>query len=104
MIGVVGINWIEQPTAKIESYLKTIRVLDVQGLDNKGFFAPSQNNLGDGSYPLARDLYIANAQGYEGLGIGFASFIAGERGQRIILKSGLLPSRIPSRKIVIHKN
>lgn len=104
MIGVVGINWIEQPTPEVQTYLKNINVLSVQGLKAEGFFAPTQNNLAEGTYPLARDLYIANSQGYEGLGMGFASFIAGERGQRIILKSGLLPVRIPSRKIVTRKN
>jgi phosphate transport system substrate-binding protein len=33
--------------------------------------------------------------------MGFASFLGGERGQRIILKSGLVPERVPSRKIMI---
>jgi phosphate transport system substrate-binding protein len=50
---------------------------------------------------LARDLYIINAQGFSGLGMGFASFVAGDIGQRIILKSGLLPVRVPGRKINI---
>ncbi len=52
-------------------------------------------------YPLARDLFIINCQGYSGLGMGFASFIAGEIGQRIVLKSGLLPVRTPGRKLKI---
>jgi phosphate transport system substrate-binding protein len=50
---------------------------------------------------LARDLYIINCQGYSGLGMGFASFVAGDIGQRIILKSGLLPIRTPGRKLVL---
>jgi phosphate transport system substrate-binding protein len=32
--------------------------------------------------------------------MGFGSFITGERGQRIVLKSGLVPIRFPSRKII----
>jgi phosphate transport system substrate-binding protein len=35
--------------------------------------------------------------------MGFASFVAGETGQRIILKSGLVPLIMPSRNIVIRK-
>jgi phosphate transport system substrate-binding protein len=35
--------------------------------------------------------------------MGFASFVAGDIGQRIILKSGLLPIRIPTRNITIEK-
>jgi len=50
---------------------------------------------------LARDLFIINCQGYSGLGMGFASFLAGEIGQRIILKSGMLPKDMPGRKILI---
>lgn len=103
MIGIIGINWVFQPTAELESYLKKTNVLSVKGVTGSKFVSPTQNNLAEGTYPLARDLYIINAQGYEGLGMGFASFVAGERGQRIILKSGLLPVRIPSRKIVIKK-
>jgi phosphate transport system substrate-binding protein len=50
---------------------------------------------------LARDLYIVNCQGYSGLEWGFTSFVAGDVGQRIVLKSGLLPVRIPTRKFTI---
>jgi phosphate transport system substrate-binding protein len=32
--------------------------------------------------------------------MGFASFVAGDIGQRIILKAGLLPVRIPPRKVI----
>lgn len=102
-IGVVGINWIMQPTAEVKNYLKNVQVQYVQGLEKQGFFLPTQNNLAEGTYPLARQLYFINVQGYDGLGMGFASFIAGDRGQRLILKSGLLPERIPPRKIVVKK-
>jgi phosphate transport system substrate-binding protein len=50
---------------------------------------------------LARELYIVNCQGFSGLGMGFASFVAGDIGQRIILKSGLLPYKVPPRKLSI---
>jgi phosphate transport system substrate-binding protein len=50
---------------------------------------------------LARVLYSINCQGYNGLGMGFSSFIAGEIGQRILFQSGLAPIREPSRNIRI---
>lgn len=99
MIGVVGINWISQPSLNMQQYIDKINVLSVKG-DGDNYYYPSQDNIATRKYPLARDLYIVNCQGYEGLGIGFASFMAGERGQRIVLKSGLAPIRIPGRKIV----
>lgn len=101
MIGVVGVNWLSQPVASMESVIKNINVLSVKGLVKEGYYAPSQNNFAEGTYPLLRDLYIVNCQGYSGLGMGLSSFIAGDIGQRIILKSGLLPYKIPTRKLNI---
>ncbi len=101
MIGVVGVNWLMQPSPEMAEIVKNINVLSVQGIGAKEYISPTQNNIAEGTYPLARDLYIINCQGYSGLGMGFASFVAGDIGQRIILKSGLLPVRIPGRKIII---
>jgi phosphate transport system substrate-binding protein len=103
MIGVVGVNWLFQPMPDMQEYVQKINVLGVRSLSGGNYYMPTQNNLAEGKYPLARDLYIINAQGYTGLGMGFASFVAGDIGQRIILKSGLLPVRIPGRKIIIRK-
>lgn len=101
MIGVVGVNWLSQPVAAMESVIKNINVLNVKGLNREGYYAPSQSNFAEGTYPLLRDLYIVNCQGYAGLGMGLSSFVAGDIGQRIILKSGLLPYKIPARKLNI---
>jgi phosphate transport system substrate-binding protein len=100
MIGVVGINWLTQPKAAMQKYVNSVKILSVKTADNK-YVYPSQENIGTRAYPLARVLYIINCQGYEGLGMGFASFIAGEIGQRIITQSGLSPMREPSRNIRI---
>ena len=99
MIGVVGVNWLFQPIPEMEVFIDKLNVLSVKSLSGENYYAPSQNNIAEGKYPLARDLYIINGQGYPGLGMGFASFVAGDIGQRIILKSGLLPVRIPGRRI-----
>ena len=101
IIGVVGINYIFEPSEKIMASLPKINVLNVLNTTDNQYYSPTQNNLGEGSYPLARELFVMNAQGQEGLGMRFSAFIASEIGQRIILKSGLLPYEIPSRKIRI---
>ncbi len=103
MIGVVGVNWLMQPTEAVAKFKQNINILNVKNLNGNDYFYPSQNNIAEKTYPLARDLYIINCQPFSGLGIGFASFIAGERGQRIILKSGLLPVRVPGRNIQVKK-
>ena len=103
MIGLVGVNWLFQPMPEMQQYVDKVNVLGVKSLSGGDYYMPSQNNIAEGKYPLARDLFIINGQGYTGLGMGFASFVAGDIGQRIILKSGLLPVRIPGRKIMIRK-
>lgn len=101
MIGVIGLNWLYQPSPDIRDYLPKITVMGVKGIGKKEFVSPSQNNIAEGIYPLSRDFYIINCQGYSGLGMGFASFVSGDIGQRIVLKSGLLPIRVPGRQILI---
>jgi phosphate transport system substrate-binding protein len=101
MIGVVGVNWLTQPSVAMRDEVEKVNVLSVKSTTENGFVYPSQNNIAEGKYPLARDLYIINCQGFSGLGMGFASFVAGDIGQRIILKSGLMPVRTPGRKISI---
>ncbi|TDE45329.1 phosphate ABC transporter substrate-binding protein [Flavobacterium rhamnosiphilum] len=101
MIGVVGVNWLSQPLPAMQKHVDNVNTLGVKGLKSDNYYIPSQNNIAEKKYPLARDLYIINCQGFSGLGMGFASFVAGDVGQRIILKSGLLPVRIPARKFTI---
>ncbi len=101
MVGVIAMNHITQPSPAMQPALNRVSVLSVQPLSGGSYIYPSQDALAAGNYPLARDLFIVNCQGYAGLGVGVASFIAGEKGQRIMLKSGLLPVRIPGRNIII---
>lgn len=106
-IGVVGVNWIVQPPVELEKQVSFLKILGVKNLAGKpgsdAFYKPDQNDIALELYPLTRSLYIINCEGGPGLGTGFASFIAGERGQRIVLKSGLLPDSIPSREVNIIK-
>ncbi|OXA99566.1 phosphate ABC transporter substrate-binding protein [Flavobacterium oncorhynchi] len=101
MIGVVGVNWLSQPSPSMVDIVKKINVLSVKGLNSNEYYSPTQNDLAEVKYPLARELFIINCQGYNGLGMGFGSFIAGDIGQRIVLKSGLLPIKTPARKLQI---
>jgi phosphate transport system substrate-binding protein len=105
-IGIVGVNWLLQPTPQLEKIVENLTVL---GLDNvkidkgvKKFYTPTQSNIGAGFYPLTRKIYVLNYQGYKGLGIGFANYSRADKGQRIILKSGLLPMELPTREIQVN--
>ena len=81
-----------------------IRILSLQSLkDGKelGYFKPSQSTFATDEYPLETNFYVLNYQPNMGLGIGFSAFLTGDRGQRIVLKSGLLPATMPGREIII---
>lgn len=62
---------------------------------------PTQGTLADGRYPLRRKLYAVLTEPKSGLGTGFVSFVAGHKGQRIILKQGLAPEHVPAREVEI---
>lgn len=106
-IGVIGLNLLVQPFADTQQYLDKITVMSVRNVksqpNNTLYYKPTQLNLGEGLYPLKRPVYLLNYQGTAGLGMGFASFVAGDIGQRIVLKSGILPVRIPSRELNVRK-
>jgi len=60
---------------------------------------PFQDQLYNEVYPLARQVYGINVGAKQSSGSAFASFVLSDRGQRIILKAGLLPAKIPPRTI-----
>ncbi len=70
-------------------------------VDTLPAYFPSQSTLADRSYPLLREVVMVLAEGKTGLGTGFVSFVANHKGQRIILKLGLAPHKIPAREVEI---
>ncbi len=106
-VGVIGLNWMLKPDSASRKYLPTIRTMLLKNLPgNLGdddFYLPSQSNLALDLYALERPVYLLNAEPRYGLGMGFAAFLYGERGQRIVLKSGLMPDSLSPRQIIIRK-
>lgn len=100
-IGVVGINWMVQPGEQLKERIKDLRSLYVYNDSLKQYFSPSQSTIADNTYPLVRTINIVDLQGKQGLGTGFGSFAASDKGQRIVLKSGLMPVKLPKREINI---
>jgi phosphate transport system substrate-binding protein len=79
----------DDPEAK--TILQEVKLVGISTANSKGeYLLPYQYNL-NGLYPFTRDLYIIRKKGLNDVSLGFASFVCGERGQKIILKSGLLP-------------
>ena len=72
------------------SKIKLIRVGRKDMVSDTSFYSPFQENL-NGLYPFTRDLHYIRRIGITNASLGFASFICEERGQKIMLKAGLLP-------------
>ena len=104
-LGIIGVNWIsdgDDPSAKY--FLKQVRTLAIKAPDTakygyNDFYRPYQAYIATHEYYFWRRLYIIMRESRAGLGTGFASFVAGDKGQRIILKSGLVPATAPVRLV-----
>lgn len=106
-IGVVGVNWITQPMPDMQKFTDAVRVLAVKNVKTapkaNEYYKPTQVNLAEGSYPLVRKIYMLNYEGARGLGTGFASFVAGDIGQKIVTAAGLAPVRLELREVKVRK-
>ncbi len=103
-LGIISVNWISDTQDSIsQRFLKSIKVLAV-GTNIDNTCKPFQGYIAEGSYPFCRDVFMIRRETFSGLGSGFTSFVAGDKGQRIVLKSGLVPATMPVRLIEIHKD
>lgn len=102
-IGVIGVNWLSDKNDSTGlSFSKEVQVMSVSAADKatpENSFKPYQAYLFYGDYPLARSIYALLNDPRSALAWGFASFLSSDRGQRIILKSGLVPSTQPVRVV-----
>ena len=80
------------------SFIDNIRVMAVSRYRKAtptNSFKPYQAYIALGDYPMTRPVYLILSEPRTGLASGFTSFVSSDRGQRIILKSGLLPVTQP---------
>jgi len=102
-IGILGVNWVTDNTLEMAADLAKVKLLGVKNLKGKigddQFYKPTQNNLINGVYPFLRNVNIYDCEGRDGLGTGFATWLRSQRGQLIVLKSGLGPHKLMPREI-----
>ena len=99
-IGVVGVNWLTNHSDSTHlSFRDEVRVMSVSAEDEArvdNSYKPFQAYLYYDDYPLASPIYILLTDQRNGLSWGFSNFLQSDRGQRIILKAGLLPEVLRS--------
>jgi phosphate transport system substrate-binding protein len=103
-LGIVSVNWISDEHDSITvSFLKSVKVVEI-GNKNTAYCKPYQGYIAEASYPFCRDVYMITRETFSGLGKGFIAFVAGDQGQRIVRRSGLVPATMPLRLIEVHRD
>jgi phosphate transport system substrate-binding protein len=105
-IGVISVNWVSDKNDTVShSFLNRVKVASISASGssdpNGEFYTPHPAYIAEGLYPFTREVYCINRQVYIGLAYGISSFIAGEKGQLIVLHSGMVPAAMPVRLVEV---
>lgn len=102
-LGFIGLEWISDKNDSLtNSFLTRVRVAGIAAVPDSGYYQPYQAYLALKKYPLTRRVTVLSREARAGLGRGFLNFFASERGQRIVLKAGLLPVTMPLRIVNVN--
>jgi phosphate transport system substrate-binding protein len=103
-LGIVSVNWIsDKDDSTTMSFIKKIHVVGVSQpmSDDNSYYRPFQGFIYDKSYPFVREIFFITRETFSGLGSGFIQWSTAEQGQRVVLKSGLVPATMPIRLVQI---
>jgi phosphate transport system substrate-binding protein len=103
-LGIVSVNWISDKDDSLTmSFIKKVNIVAVsqQFINDGSYYRPYQGSIYDKSYPFVREVYFISRETFAGLGSGFINWACAEQGQRIVLKSGLVPATMPIRLVQI---
>jgi phosphate transport system substrate-binding protein len=100
-IGIISVNWVsDQDDSITHAFLNRVKVVAITPeAEGDNFYTPHPGYIADKSYPFRREVYAISRETITGLGRGFIQFVAGDSGQRIVLKMGMLPATMPIRLI-----
>jgi len=103
-LGIVSVNWIsDKDDSTSMTYVNKVNILGISRplFDDGSYYRPDQGWIYDKSYPFVREVYMITRETFKGLGAGFIQWATAEQGQRIVLKSGLVPATMPIRLVQI---
>ncbi|CAN5503516.1 substrate-binding domain-containing protein [soil metagenome] len=102
-IGILSVNWISDIDDSVTTnILKKVKVVAISKDADSEPFKAYQAYIKTKEYPFTRSVYMINRQTRSGLGMGFVSFVAGDKGQLMILKAGLIPAIAPVRLVQVN--
>jgi phosphate transport system substrate-binding protein len=105
-MGIVSVNWISDKDDSLSmSFIKKINVLAISQpyIAEDFYYRPLPGSIYEKSYPFIREIYLISRETFAGLGPGFIQWACAEQGQRIVLKSGLVPATMPIRLVQIRQ-
>lgn len=120
-IGVLGVSWITSDMSSADvskadlaaSVLSNdpvqgatlsdkVKVISLypRGGEEARAYKPYQEYIFNGKYPLFRQIYMITTGASGSLAGGFYAFVTGEIGQKIIMKTGIMPARATRIQVV----
>jgi phosphate transport system substrate-binding protein len=103
-LGIISVNWIsDKDDSTSMNFINKVNVIAVsqQYINDGSYYRPHQGFIYDKSYPFVREIYLISRETFVGLGSGFINWACAEQGQRIVLKSGLVPATMPIRLVQV---
>ncbi len=102
-MGFVGVNQITSFDGDANQvFSEKIKPLAIAKIAGQKSYKPYQAYVASRNYPLLRFTNFIFDESHNGLTSGFATFMASDKGQRIILKDGLVPANSPIRLIQVN--
>jgi len=103
-IGFISMAWITVSNDTLDESVKPLKVASVD--PNSGavgnYVGLHQGYIANKTYPLITEAFIFTTDFSMNLSVGFSSFMASYDGQRIVLKSGLVPVTQPVKLIQLN--
>jgi phosphate transport system substrate-binding protein len=102
-IGLIGVSWIsDNDDSTSNQFLAQIKVAGVKRGEGE-YYQPYQAYIAQKVYPLSREIFMVSRETKARLGSGFVAFVASEKGQRVVLKLGLVPMTMPIRIVEVNR-
>jgi phosphate transport system substrate-binding protein len=103
-LGLIDVSWIsDEDDSTTNTFLQSIQVVGLAKQEGGEYFEPYQAYMSLHQYPLLRNVQMISREVTTGLASGFIAFVASDKGQRIVLKSGLVPATMPVRIVDVNR-
>jgi phosphate transport system substrate-binding protein len=103
-IGFISMAWITVSNDTLDESVKPLKIAAVDPSNGAvgNYVGLHQGYIANKTYPLYTEAYIFTTDFSMNLSVGFTSFLVAYDGQRIVLKSGLVPVTQPVKIIQLN--